>query len=157
MSPSARPVASGGRSGRSGRWGLALLGAVACQPAQAPRYPAVARALMERVDQDGDHKIDADEYYLLLLPGGTEGGGAFSALDTDGSGDLSEAELEAGFLATDPVEVRHAALAAEKAAQRAAQEPPDQGPAGEPGSPNGPGGGPSGGAGAGGAPPVEGR
>jgi hypothetical protein len=154
MSPAVRSVAAGGRFGR---WGLALLGAVACQPAQAPRYPAVARALMERVDQDGDHKVDADEYYLLLLPGGTEGGGAFSALDTDGSGDLSEAELEAGLLATDPVEVRHAALAAEKAAQRAALEPPDQGPAGEPGSPDGLGRGPNSGVGAGGAPPVEGR
>lgn len=154
MSPWARSVASGGRAGR---WGLALVGAVACQPAQAPRYPAVARALMERVDQDGDHKVDADEYYLLLLPGGSEGGGAFTALDTDGSGDLSEAELEAGLLATDPVEVRHAALAAEKAAERAAQEPPDQGPAGEPGSPDGPGRGPRGGAGAGEPPAVEGR
>ena len=153
MSPSVRSVA---RGGRGWRWGVGLLWAAACQPAQAPRYPAVARALMERVDQDGDHKVDADEYYLLLLPGGTEGGGAFSALDTDGSGDLSEAELEAGLLATDPVEVRHAALAAEKAAERAAQEPPNQGPGGEPGGPDGPRGGPGGGGG--GTPPAgEGR
>ncbi len=153
MSPSGRSVA---RGGRCWRWGVGLLWAAACQPAQAPRYPAVARALMERVDQDGDHKVDADEYYLLLLPGGSEGGGAFSALDTDGSGDLSEAELEAGLLATDPVEVRHAALAAEKAAERAAQEPPNQGPGGEPGGPDGPRGGPGGGGG--GTPPAgEGR
>jgi len=153
MSPSVRSVA---RGGRCWRWGVGLLWAAACQPAQAPRYPAVARALMERVDQDGDHKVDADEYYLLLLPGGSEGGGAFSALDTDGSGDLSEAELEAGLLATDPVEVRHAALAAEKAAERAAQEPPNQGPGGEPGGSDGPRGGPGGGGG--GTPPAgEGR
>ena len=69
---------------------------------------------------------------------------------------LSEAELEAGLLATDPVEVRHAALAAEKAAERAAQEPPNQGPGGEPGGPDGPRGGPGGGGG--GTPPAgEGR
>ena len=153
MSPSGRSVA---RGGRCWRLGVGLLWAAACQPAQAPRYPAVARALMERVDQDGDHKVDADEYYLLLLPGGTEGGGAFTALDTDGSGDLSEAELEAGLLATDPVEVRHAALAAEKAAERAAQEPPTHGPGGEPGGSDGPRGGPGGGGG--GTPPAgEGR
>jgi hypothetical protein len=153
MSPAARSVAPGGRFVLGG---LGLLWATACQPAQAPRYPAVARALMERVDQDGDHKVDADEYYLLLLPGGTEGGGAFTALDTDGSGDLSEAELEAGLLATDPVELRHAALAARKAAERAALEPPNQGPSGEPGGPDGPQGGPGGGGGAT-APAGEGR
>jgi hypothetical protein len=115
-------------------WAAAVGG---CAVDPAPRYPAVARALMRRVDQDGDHRLSADEYYKLLLPGGSLEGGDFAALDVDGSGDLDEAELEAGLLRVDPVAVRHAALAAEGAARRAAQEGADAGPAGEPGGPQG--------------------
>jgi len=81
---------------------LALaLGGWALQRAFAPpplRYPGPTTALFDRLDPNGDGRIDAEEYARQSPPGSP-----LSAVDADGDGALSPWEVELLYLTVDPV------------------------------------------------------
>ena len=64
---------------------------------RAPANKMTLSAVQDGVDANNDGLIDADEFKALLAAGGYKGGGAagiFAAIDADGDGVLTEAEIK---------------------------------------------------------------
>jgi hypothetical protein len=103
---------------------LALaIGLAACGTPEGPRYPALGRRLVVRIDGDQNGRVEAAEWNARSLPGVSVGPGSFEALDADASGHLDAVELERAFLEIDPAAMQ-ARLRAEARGKVAGAEGP---------------------------------